>query len=71
MAEVCIELEENRIESGDGKAEEEKGGLPRDGSIHGFESLHRLLSSSLKPEIFKVSFFFFLVWFCFSPSVPI
>lgn len=52
MADLCNKVEENRMENGDEK--EKKGeGVSIDGSIHGFESLHRLLSASLKPEIFK------------------
>ncbi|RWR88215.1 glutaredoxin domain-containing protein [Cinnamomum micranthum f. kanehirae] len=52
MADLCNKVEENCMENGDEK-EKEGEGVSKDGSIHGFESLHHLLSASLKLEIFK------------------
>lgn len=39
------------------KQEEATQSLTADGSLCGFESLHRLLQSSLRLEVFQVTFF--------------
>ncbi|KAL6012605.1 Beta-ureidopropionase [Asimina triloba] len=51
-----VRSEDENSESRGAQKEEnaENGRTSRDGSISGFESLHRLLSSSLKPEFFSV-----------------
>jgi hypothetical protein len=47
----------NRMESSNGKPPQgkEEGKAAAEGSIGGYESLHRLLESNLSPELFKVS----------------
>lgn len=50
MAETCKKQENEGIDNGE---ENDKGSVSIDGSIHGFESLHRLLKSSLQPHIFQ------------------
>ncbi|RWR97875.1 hypothetical protein CKAN_02734300 [Cinnamomum micranthum f. kanehirae] len=52
MEDLCNKVEENRMENGDEK-EKEGEGVSKDGSIHGFKSLHHLLSASLKLKTFK------------------
>lgn len=53
-----MERNDDEIGMGNGKAEtpteEDSSSTPNDGSIAGFESLHRLLCASLSPQVFQV-----------------
>lgn len=44
-------MEEDGGVNGGGENRQE---IPKEGSIHGFESVHRLLEASLRPEIYQV-----------------
>lgn len=55
-------IRERRMASSNGKPAQGEEGTAAEGSIGGYESLHRLLEANLSPELFQVT--------SLTPSLP-